>query len=490
MMAARLTIAARRRRTIGFLGVALAGRRDDDGVTAAVTGMMAVILSGAPACAGRGGVVWGRCSMNTRRAAGFLLRQGLAGAAGWAVCWSVCPAAVAKGAPKETVLLAFDGKDGAQPQSSLLADGAGSFYGTTSIGGTQNAGTVFSLSPPKTGQTAWTEKLLFDFPGSASAFPTSGLIADSKGDLYGTTSGGGTGNAGTVFKLTAHKGAAKGLKQTILANFGDNTTGAPIGTLIADGAGNLYGVTAAGGANFYGTVYEVSPPPKGQTVWTFTVLYAFAATDGYPAGGLILDSAGNLYGLSGGESPNSTGTVYEVSPPLGGQGSWTETVLFAFTGTDGSAPLGGLTLDSAGNLYGTTAGNGVSSFGTAFEVSPPAQGQTVWTETTLFNFTASLGQSNGSLIRDAAGNLFGTSINGGKSQCGSVFELSPPKTDQMDWTGSVLVSFTGKQGAQPVAGLAADAAGNLYGTTEYGGAADRCASELAGDGTVFEVTLK
>jgi uncharacterized repeat protein (TIGR03803 family) len=427
--------------------------------------------------------------MNTRRAAGFLWRAGLPAFAGLAVFWSVNPAAFGKGAPKETVLLAFDGKDGAQPLGNLLADGAGGFYGTTSIGGTQNAGTVFSLSPPKSGQTAWTEKVLFDFPGAASAFPTSGLIADSKGNLYGTTSGGGIGNAGTVFKLTPHKGAAKGLKETILASFGADATQGALGNLIADSAGNLYGVTTAGGANDFGSIYELSPPPKGQTAWIYATLYNFGLADGYPSGGLTLDTAGNLYGVSGGQSPN-TGNVYQLSPPSSGQSTWTETILFSFTGSEGSSPYGGLTQDAGGNLYGTTTGGGASNLGTAFEVSPPAQGQTIWTETTLFSFTAALGQSNGSLILDAAGHLYGTSINGGKLQCGGVFELSPPSSGQTGWTGAELVGFDGKDGAQPVASLVADASGALYGTTEYGGTADHCNTELAGAGTVFSVTRK
>jgi uncharacterized repeat protein (TIGR03803 family) len=426
--------------------------------------------------------------MNTRRRASFLCNYGVAAALGLA--GAAIPIWAASAAAKESVLLAFDGKDGAQPQGSLLADSAGNLYGTTSIGGTQNAGTVFSLSPPKSGQTMWTEKVLYDFSGTASAFPTSGLIVDSKGFLYGTTYAGGTGNAGTVFKLSPPKSGGKSWKESVLANFGDNSTAGAIGKLVADASGNLYGVTASGGANYFGTVYELSPPPKGQTTWTYSTVYSFSLTDGSPTGGLIVDSAGNLYGVSGGEPPNSTGNIYEVSPPAGGQGSWTEAVLFSFTGADGSNPAGSLTADSEGNLYGTTTSGNPSSFGTAFELSPPPQGQTVWTETTLFNFTSAIGPSNGSLILDAAGNLYGTSINGGKTQCGSVFKLSPPAKGQSVWTGTVLVSFAGKLGAQPSAGLIADASGDLYGTTQYGGAADHCSTELAGDGTVFEVAPK
>jgi len=235
-----------------------------------------------------------------------------------------------------------------------------------------------------------------------------------------------------------------------------------------DSAGNLYGTTLEGGAHGYGAVYELSPPTGGQTRWTETVLFSF---DGYnggrPSGDLLADRAGNLYGttLGGG---GSVGVAFELSPPATGQITWTETVLVYFDGANGFAPMGSLIADGAGNLYGTTQSGGANSAGVAFELSPPAAGQTVWTETVLLSFSG-FGPEAG-LVADGEGNLYGTMTYGGAYSDGTVYELSPPAAGQTAWAETVLFSFNGTNGERPIAGLIADGAGNLYGTTWYGGA--------------------
>ena len=307
--------------------------------------------------------------------------------------------------------------------------------------------------------SAWaapTETVLYSFGGSPDgASPYGGLISDSAGNLYGTTVYGGAG-AGTVFKLSPSG------TETVLYSFTGGSDGAyPYAGLIADSAGNLYGTTFGGGASYAGTVFKLSPSG------TETVLHSFAWSDGaLPYGGLIADSAGNLYGTTWNGGSGSCGTVFKLSP------SGTETVLYSFTcGIDGAYPYAGLIADGAGNLYGTTSGGGASYAGTAFKLSPSG------TETVLYSFTGGTdgGHPYAGLIADGGGNLYGTTGGGGALNAGTVFKLSPSGTE------TVLYSFAcSADGASPYAGLIADSAGNLYGTSLGG-----CA---ASNGTVFKVT--
>ena len=260
----------------------------------------------------------------------------------------------------------------------------------------------------------------------------------------------------------------------------------PYAELIADASGNLYGTTGEGGTGSAGTVYELSPVGGD---WTETILYSFTngADGGYPYAGLVLDGNGDLFGttMSGGivGCLSSCGTVFELSPPMIQGGSWTETPIYSFGGgSDGSDPLADLIFDQAGNLYGTTLlGGGTGSCegltglgcGTVFELSPSAPGQP-WTETILYHFSggADGGSPRGAVVFDNAGNLYGTTIEGGSScqpiGCGTIFELNP--SDAKIWTETVLHSFSDDgDGDAPQAGLAIDRLGDLAGTTAYGG---------------------
>jgi uncharacterized repeat protein (TIGR03803 family) len=387
-----------------------------------------------------------------------------------------------------TLLTTFNGYSGKYPLGSLIADSAGNLYGTTEFGGASGHGTVFKLAPPAAGQTAWTETVLIAFNGKNGAYPNGSLIADPAGNFYGTTLGGGTSCCGTVFQLTPPASGQTAWTETIITAFSGNNGASPGVGLIADDAGNLYGTTNLGGESGYGTVFRLTPPATGQTVWPEAILFSFAGANGEnPFGSLIADRAGYLYGTTqqGGSSRTCThgcGTVFKLTPPPPGKTGWTETVLTIFNGKKGKFPLGALLADSAGNLYGMTQYGGRSGHGTVFKLTPPASGQTAWTEAVLTAFTGRNGAfPEASLIVDGAGNLYGMTPAGGTSGYGTVFKLTPPAAGKTAWTETVLAAFTGGNGANPFGSLIADTAGNLYGTTSGAGT-------KAEAGTVFELT--
>jgi uncharacterized repeat protein (TIGR03803 family) len=257
------------------------------------------------------------------------------------------------------------------------------------------------------------------------------------------------------------------------------------GAFVADPQGNLYGTSDTGGVYDLGTVYELTPPPGGGAPWTNTVLYSFCpqgppcADGNSPQSGVIRDAHGNLYGttITGGSRFNE-GTVFELSPPPGGNGPWSETVLYEFCANDncidGNQPLGGLTFDSQGNLYGTTTAGGAHGQGVVFELSPNGGGQ--WTYTILYGFCALSGCTDGrtpqfgSLVFDAAGNIYGATQGGGSQNYGTVFKLTPSGGS---WTESVLHSFCSAanctDGVEPIGGIVLDAHNNIYGVTPGGG---------------------
>ncbi len=257
------------------------------------------------------------------------------------------------------------------------------------------------------------------------------------------------------------------------------------GGFVADPQGNLYGTSDTGGVYDLGTVYELSPPPGGDAPWTNTVLYSFCpqgppcADGNSPQSGVIRDAHGNLYGttVTGGSRFNQ-GTVFELSPPPGGNGSWTESVLYEFCANDncidGNQPLGGLTFDSQGNLYGTTTAGGPHGQGVVFELSPSGGGQ--WTYTILYGFCVQQGCTDGrtpqfgALVFDSAGNIYGATQGGGSQNYGTVFKLTPSGGS---WTESVLHSFCSAanctDGEEPIGGIVLDAHNNIYGVTPGGG---------------------
>jgi uncharacterized repeat protein (TIGR03803 family) len=347
-------------------------------------------------------------------------------------------------------------------------DSSGNLYGTTFGGGASGYGTVFELSPAASG--TWTEKFLYSFKGGSydGLFPFAGLIMDSSGNLYGTTQGGGASGWGTVFELSP-RGT---WNETILYSFSGGNDGAtPAAGLIMDSNGNLYGTTVEGGASRNGTVFELSPPTTADGPWNETVLHAFkGGNDGAaPYAGLIMDSSGNLYGTTGGGGASGWGTVFELSPPTFGPLSrpWNETVLYAFKGgNDGVDPLGGLIMDSQGNLYGTTSGGRALGYGTVFELIQIPGVPGAWNETILYAFSGGNDGANpGAGLVMAQGNLYGTTAGGGASGYGTVFEL----TSRPGWTETVLHAFSGGDGATPNAGLTTDSKGYFYGTTFGGG---------------------
>ena len=365
-------------------------------------------------------------------------------------------------AQTETILHAFSAaSDGVNPFGGLTADGQGNLYGTTEYGGSGN-GVVFELIPGQNG--TWSEQVLYKFAGSPSdgGYPSGALTFDRQGNLYGTTQVGGTYGAGTVFELSPGAGV---WSEKVLHSFRPQSFGGTDGFnlyvdgLAIDGAGNLYGTTNSGGSSCYcGTVFEVSPGANG--IWTEKVLYRF--TGGNDGGGSfgttpVLDAGGNLYGVTNSGGAHDYGVVYELV--RGAAGSWTERVLYSFPGGNGGAtPLGKLVFDSAGNLYGTT-------YYTAYELSPTSSGP--WTIKTLHSFAGGTDGANvqSGLVFDKAGNLYGTTYRGGKHY-GTVFELTPHANGF--WTEKVLHRFlpTGGDGFLPqLAELIVDASGNVYGTT-------------------------
>jgi uncharacterized repeat protein (TIGR03803 family) len=344
---------------------------------------------------------------------------------------------------------------------------------------------------------AWSSsyKVLYNFLPNNN--PTSGLITDSAGNAYGTTWDGSFENGGTVYELSPKTG------YKTLYHFSVNSGGyAPQGNLVLDSAGNLYGTTLFGGVSsseceFGGTcgvVFELTPPSNGE-LWTETVLYTFCShancMDGSnPQSGVIFDSAGSLYGTTYKGGSQSAGLVFELSPNSGG---WSETVLYNFcTQTncaDGSNPYGAPIFDAVGNLYGTTMAGGLSA-GTAFKLSPAGGG---WTETVLYSFCSQTKCADGGipyagLAFDAAGDLYGTTSSGGNLNCGgcgTVFELTPSVSGS--WTETSLITFGGPDGAEPYAGVTLDPSGNVYGTTFQGGDNGSGCGRF-GCGTVFELT--
>jgi uncharacterized repeat protein (TIGR03803 family) len=325
------------------------------------------------------------------------------------------------------------------------------------------------------GASGWTETILYTFSnGKDGGQPCGGLLADANGNLYGATNQGGLHSLGVIYKLTPTANVP--WKQTILHNFGAGSGGTPPFawypfSLIMDGAGNLYGVTLYGVKHPQaGTVFKLSPNPNGT--WTHSVLYDFSGgVDGeFPAiRNLTLDSQGSLYGATIDGGTYGAGVIFKLTPTS--SGPWTETILHTFTGgIDGAAPNGGLIFDSAGNLYGTTVSGGSSKCypgcGVVFKLSPTHSG--LWVERQLFVFQNGE-EPYGGLIFDPAGNLYGTTYLGGASGFGSVFKLTP--TTSGPWMQTVLHSFAGypADGAWPHATLLRDASGNLYGSTFFAG---------------------
>ena len=328
----------------------------------------------------------------------------------------------------------------------------------------------FALVLPSIPRAKPAEKVIYSFAGGGSGATTTGILTfDQAGNLYGVAAGAGTGLNGVVFKLTLTK-AGRWTKRDLYSFAGGTDGSGPAGGVIFDEAGNLYGVTSDGGSGGSGTVFELKPGKNGH--WTKKILYSFTGgSDGSsPDSILIFDKAGNLYGTtpSGGSAGN--GTVFELTP--GQSGRWKEKVLHAFQGnTDGAQPLlAGVIFDGAGNLYGTTELGGKYGIGTVFELSLEGG---KWTETILHAFQGTPdGRNPAAGLVLSGGNLYGTTYSGGNSACGvdngcgTVFQLAP---NGGKWRETIIHSFQGKDGIETFATPVFDQAGNLYGTTFEGG---------------------
>jgi uncharacterized repeat protein (TIGR03803 family) len=275
------------------------------------------------------------------------------------------------------------------------------------------------------------------------------VISDASGNLYGTTAFGGTDGAGIVFELTNPEGPG-GWTETVLYSFSGGSDGSqPWGGLIFDAVGNLYGTTFEGGASNAGTVYELTPGTGGA--WTQTVLYSFAGgSDGSGPQSDLNFQTGNLFGTTTGGGSPGTGIVFELIP--GKNGVWTETVLHRFMSSEGISPRAAVAFDRDGWLYGTLANGGTSGAGAVFRLKPTNGG--AWNEDTIYAFT---GGNDGSdpLCRLVLfhGNLYGTTVIGGASGVGTVFELRRPGNHHGPWTLNVLHTFAcGSDGCYPWAG--------------------------------------
>ena len=373
----------------------------------------------------------------------------------------------------ETVLHSFAGtpSDGANPFTGLISDSAGNLYGTTFHGGANNLGTIFKLD------TSNNLTVLHSFAGTPSdgGNPGGPVILDSAGNLYGTTYHGGANNLGTIFKLDTSNNLM------VLHSFSGPDGAMPSTWLIFDSAGNLYGTTSGRGANNQGTIFKLNTSNNN-----FTVLYNFGTSTGNGAnitGGLVFDAAGNLYGTTLGGSGNCAaggcGTVFKLDT------SNKYTLLHSFSGPDGDAPVG-LIIDGHGNLYSTTLAGGANGAGNIFKLD------TNNNFTVLYSFTTQPTAAFGRLIMDGAGNLYGTTFYGGSTStcapysCGTVFKLDTSNAF------TTLYSFGASptDGVNPIAGLIFDSAGNLYGTTRDGGGTS--CPNLAGPGgcgAVFKLAL-
>lgn len=366
-------------------------------------------------------------------------------------------------AQTETVLYNFSGS-ASLPLSGVTFDASGNFYGTS------NSGALWELSP--NGSGGWNEGVAWNFSATTFNYSVGGLVADSLGNLYGTTLYGGAAGNGSVFKLSP---AGDGSwTETDLYDFGKHDGKNP-NSLVFDTAGNIFGTTISGGTKGAGTVFELIP--QGDGTYQEKIVHNFQGFTGTadgtnPDGPLAIDAAGNLYGVAQYGGPNYCtliedycGTLFElVRQP---DGTYRTKVLHAFgVGNDGLYPNAGVILDSAGNIYGVTGYGGLANDGTVFEfVKSPGGG--AYKERILHSFSGNDGwDPDGTLIFDAQGNLYGNTFLGGTG--GVTFELMPQSGGT--WKEKVVHSFgTGSDGGSPIGALRFGSDGNLYGATYQGG---------------------
>lgn len=440
---------------------------------------------------------------------------------------------------KEQVLYSFQGgsSDGATPVGRVVFDKAGNLYGATTDGGGKCApaqcGVVFQLTPPAKKGASWTETVLYIFKGiyqgtTDGSLPAGGLLIDSAGNLYGTTAYGGTGSCvllgtkvgcGTVYELSPPAQQGDSWTETVLYSFQSGKDGyLPLGDLTFDAAGNLYGATEYGGgygscnAPYYqycGTVFELNPPKQKGGAWAEKVLSSFKGVDAgksigdgaNPNGGLVFDSKGAIYGTTyfGGDNQQGTceggaggtgcGIVFKLEQPAKQGGSWIRKILYRFQAgaNDGANPAAGVTLGKNGNLYGTTSDGPQNEYGTIFEVTQVSAISQGLAERLLYRFQDSHDGAYpmAGVVADASGNLYGTDVGSSIAPDGVVFRLKPLSGRSEAWKESEIYTFTGApDGRHPTAPLVFAGKDSIFSTTEWGGAGRAC---QGGCGTIFQL---
>jgi uncharacterized repeat protein (TIGR03803 family) len=372
------------------------------------------------------------------------------------------------GASNTQVVYSFGGGDGQYFDTELAMDKAGNLYGTSVEGGNFQAGNVFQLTPTRNG---WTLTVLYSFTGRLDgAQPYKGVTVDSYGDLYGTAVTGGIGGCeggcGVVYKLSHAHGS---WNQSVIYSFTGGSDGSGPGSpVVSDKQGNLFGTTPVGGANGLGTIYELKEQKDGT--WKLAVIHTFTGGSdgaGGSAGRLLFDDKGNIFGVATSGGAHGSGTAYQLSPAQ--HGKWKLKTLYAFRGQpDAGFPYGGMIRDSAGNLFGTTYYDGKNDIGAIYELS---QAGGKWKERVLHSFAGGSDgkQSISTMVSDAAGNLYGTTIAGGSGcDCGTIFKVAKGSRKV-----SVMHRFRGApDGAILYAGMVPDSAGRFYGITLQGGSAN------------------
>jgi uncharacterized repeat protein (TIGR03803 family) len=370
------------------------------------------------------------------------------------------------------------GDDGAYPKAGVTLGKGGGYYGTAYQGGSLNRGTVFKLARKSSG---WLLSTLYSFKGQTDGGgPLAGVVFGPDGSLYGTTELGGFNcgeGCGTVFNLkkSLSKNASDSWMETVVYSFTGSADGANPGYGdLTFHKGQIFGTTFFGGNNAQGVVYKLT---ANDGSWTESVIYAFTGgSDGEnPYSNVIFDKTGKLYGTANGGGAYGDGTVFRLTSS---GSAWTEDTMHAFnSSSDGGDPFGGVVFDSTGSLYGATSAGGPGSGGTAYELMPSGD---TWNFDVLYGFDGSayLPGAYDSLIMDAKGNLYGTTSKDGDHGAGSIFKLTP---SDGGWTETDLYDFTGgSDGAAPYGSVLLDANGNLYGTASEGGA--------NGYGVIWEIT--
>lgn len=385
------------------------------------------------------------------------------------------------------VLTHFNNTAGSQPRGGMVLGIGGALYGTTYEGGAYNVGVVFRLKPPVPPKTAWSRSTLWTFKGTPNgANPEGGLLLGEIGELYGTTLYGGSDYqwGGSVFKLSPPLPGKTAWSYKELFNFaGDNGKygSKPQAGLVRGIDGSLFGTNDV-------LMYRLTPNPLGQTDnWAPSVM--FRPPDGsagyLPFSQLTKGVLGELYGTAEMGGNYGYGVVYKLTPPIIGE-TWTQTILHSFNASSdpqgGYYPTGGVTLGPDGSLYGVTMTGGDYGQGALYRLTPPPVGSTTWEKTILTHFGSATNPGTsprGPLVFGPDLALYGVTNRGGTENGGTVFRLEPPNSCTTSWTIKVLTNLTPKTGILPWSGVIVDRNGVVFGTTTSGG--------NYGKGTVFQI---